>query len=144
MRGRLQQSCKNARTLSVLFSGLLYYFLPVYSVHASTVFFVFCCKNWWMNGHPLSLKGGATCFLWYFTLSWGKLWSIAFVLFLCVNFLSVLFFTLFTTMALNAICISLYFVPGLLKRQKLKFGIYFPSQTSITGFGFAPWSHSIW
>ena len=29
-------------------------------------FFAFCCKNWriwWMNGHPFSSKGGATCFL---------------------------------------------------------------------------------
>ena len=41
-------------------------FLPVY-VHASTVFFcIFICKNWhiwWLNRHPFSLKGAATCFL---------------------------------------------------------------------------------
>ena len=45
-----QHSCysKSAQTLSVLFSGLLF-FLPV--LYAST-FFAFCCKNWlkgWCN-----------------------------------------------------------------------------------------------
>ena len=41
--------------------------------------------------------------------------------------------------------VYLYFFPGLLKRQNLKFCIYFSSsQTSITCFGIAPWSHGIW
>ena len=37
--------------------------------------------------------------------------------------------------------ISLYFVPGLLKRQNLKFLFIFSSQTLITCFGSTPWSH---
>ena len=40
--------------------------------------------------------------------------------------------------------ISLYFVPGLLKRKNLKFLFIFSSQTLITCFGSTPWSHGIW
>ena len=39
--------------------------------------------------------------------------------------------------------IPLYFVPGLLKRQNLKFIVIFSSQTLITCFGSTPWSHGI-
>ena len=43
---------------------------------------------------------------------------------------------IFTWFTLNNI--SLYFVPGLLKRQNHKFVFIFSSQTLITCFGFAP------
>ena len=36
-------------------------------------FFAFCCKNWhfwWVNWHPFSSKGGATCFLMVFHAIW--------------------------------------------------------------------------
>ena len=43
---------------------------------------------------------------------------------------------IFTWFTLNNI--SLYFVPGLLKRQNHKFDFIFTPQTLITCFGFAP------
>ena len=53
-------------------------------------FFTFCCENWhkrWMNKQPVRLSGGQTFFfLWNFTLSWGKFWMIASVLFLAWTF----------------------------------------------------------
>ena len=55
---------KRADALRAIFICCANFFV---SVHAFTVFFfAFCCTNWhiwWMNRHPLSLKGGATCFL---------------------------------------------------------------------------------
>ena len=59
-------SFKKARTLSVLFSGLLWYFFASVRTRKYCFFCIFICKNWhiwWLNRHPFSLKGAATCFL---------------------------------------------------------------------------------
>ena len=57
------KTCRRADALRAIFICCAN-FLSVYT-HL-LFFFAFCCTNWhiwWMNRHPLSLKGGATCFL---------------------------------------------------------------------------------
>ena len=69
-------------------------------------FYFFCILLWKFTykldvSHPLNLGVVKHAFQWYFTLFWGKFRIIVSMLFLCVIFLSAIFFTLFLTMLRN-------------------------------------------
>ena len=85
-----QHSCysKSAQTLSVLFSGLLF-FLPV--LYAST-FFAFCCKNWLKGCCNMLVNGISRYFEANFEVS---LLCYFFAWTFCLHY----FFTLLTTMS---------------------------------------------